>query len=475
MKQNEAVFSEMSGQLFYRKIGSRYIRDKIIMEKNYIDVQKGNENMLYSNLSINESGHLCMQNQDTVELAGKYGTPLYLMDENVIRNNLRMFRSNMKHSFGNQAEVFYASKALCFKQMYRILSEENICADAVSASEIYTALHAGFDPEKILFHGSAKTRDEIQYAIRNHIGYFAVDNAEELKRISQCAVHDNIIQKILIRVTPGIDPHTFEAVKTGKVDSKFGAAIETGQALQIVEEALRMPGIKVSGIHSHIGSQIFETEPYLKEADVLAEFLARVKSECGWECSILDIGGGFPVRYTEDDPSADIPKMLQETAEHMKQSFAEKNLKMPSIWIEPGRSAVAAAGITLYSVQSIKRIPGYRNYAAVDGGMTDNPRYALYRSLYTVLQADCAETEGNEPFTIAGRCCESGDKIAENIMLKDPKPDDILAVLCTGAYNYSMASNYNRVCRAPIVLIHNGIDHLCVRRETVEDIIACDL
>lgn len=431
--------------------------------------------MLYSNLSVNESGHLCMQNQDTVELAKKYGTPLYLMDENEIRSQLRMFRNAMKHSFDDQAEVYYASKALCFKKMYRILKEEKIYADAVSSSEIYTALQAGFNPENILFHGSAKTSDEIQYALRNRVGYFAVDNDEELKRISQCALNEHVMQKILIRVTPGIDPHTFEAVKTGKVDSKFGVAVETGQALQFIKEALKMQGVKVCGIHCHIGSEIFEAEPYLKEADVLTEFLAEVKRECEWECSVLDIGGGFPVRYTEEDPSVDIPDMINAIAKRLKKDIVQKDLKMPSVWIEPGRSAVAAAGITLYSVESIKRIPGYHSYAAVDGGMTDNPRFALYRSKYTVLQADHMNDEGDEPFVIAGRCCESGDKIAENVMLKDPKPDDILAVLTTGAYNYSMASNYNRVCRAPIVLIHDGIDQLCVRRETAADITACDL
>ena len=279
----------------------------------------------------------------------------------------------------------------------------------------------------------------------------------------------------MLRITPGIDPHTHKAISTGKVDSKFGSPIETGQADNIVSYALSLPNVKLEGFHCHIGSQIFDVKPFCDAADIMIGFIARVRERFGFVCRILNLGGGFGVRYTDQDPAIDYEGNIRLISEHIDRRCAEHYVDKPVILMEPGRSLVADAGLTLYQVGSVKRIPGFKNYVSIDGGMTDNPRYALYQSPYTALIANKAAQKADLFCTIAGRCCESGDLIQENVMLQTPERGDYLAVLVTGAYNYSMASNYNRIPRPPVVLLSGGRDRLAVRRETYEDLVRLDV
>lgn len=431
--------------------------------------------MLHSNLSINEQGHLTIGGVDTVSLAEKYGTPLYLLDEDRIRANARLYVQSIHTYFGEGSRPLYASKALSFRGIYQIVAEEHMGADIVSSGELYTALSAGFPAKDLFFHGNNKTDADIRYAIDSGVGYFIVDNAEELDAIDAYAAQRGIVQNILLRVTPGIDPHTFAAVNTGKVDCQFGVSIETGQAGGFVGKTLQKKHISLRGFHCHIGSQIFDQVPFCDAADIMIRFIAEMKETYGYVTEILNLGGGFGVRYVESDPEIDIPENIRLVASHVNARCAEYGVQRPAILMEPGRSIVANAGITLYTVGSVKTIDGYRNYVSIDGGMSDNPRYALYKSPYTVVLANRASEKVDFLCTIAGRCCESGALIQENVTLPRPTRGDILAVLVTGAYNYSMASNYNRICRPPIVILSHGKDRLAVRRETFADLTACDL
>ena len=432
--------------------------------------------MLHSNLSVNEQGHLTFAGVDTTLLAKKYGTPLFVMDEERIRNNMRTYIAAMNKYFGEGSRPLFASKSLCVKRVYEIAKEENMSIDIVSSGELYTARAAGFPLERAYFHGNNKTDADIAFALDCKLGYFVVDNKEELDEIQRQANERGLKQKILLRLSPGIDPHTHAKISTGSVDSKFGTAIETGQAEELVRYALSLSAIDLQGFHSHIGSQIFDCEPFCDAADIMLEFVAQMKQKLGFEAKCLNLGGGFGVRYVEDDPVIDIPKNIQNISQHVKECCARLNIDQPNILMEPGRSIVADAGITLYSVGSVKSITGYKNYVSVDGGMTDNPRYALYQSQYSILLANRANDEKDFTATVAGRCCESGDLIAEDVALAKPQRNDILAVLVTGAYNYAMSSNYNRIPRpAMIMLDKNGRDYLALRRETFEDVCSHDV
>ncbi len=433
--------------------------------------------MICKNLSINADGHLCFAGLDTVKIAKEYGSPLYLMDEDRIRERCRVYKEGMLEAFGENAKPLYASKAASFKQIYRIMREENMGIDVVSSGEIYTALAAGYDLKNAYFHSNNKTDEDIEFAISNGIGYFVVDNHEELFAIDKIAKSHNTRQKILLRLTPGIDPHTFEEVATGKVDSKFGSAIETGQAEEITVTALGCENIELAGFHCHIGSQMFDSQVFLDSADIMLTFIADMKNKYGYMAPELDLGGGYGVRYTENDPEIDIQENIRLVGKFVTDKCKELGIEMPAIRMEPGRSIVADAGLTLYTVGTIKQIPGYKNYVSVDGGMTDNPRFALYKSSYTVLIANRPENSA-ETFncSVVGRCCESGDIIQENVELaSDVKHGETLAVLTTGAYNYSMASNYNRIPRPPVVMIRNGEHYVAVKRESFEDICQNDL
>lgn len=432
--------------------------------------------MLHSNLGINEQGHLTFAGQDTVDLAKRFGTALYLLDEERIRANCRRYRKALSENFSADSLPLYASKALSFTGIYRIMAEEGMGVDAVSCGEIYTALKADFPAERIYFHGNNKTDEDIRYAIDHQVGCFIVDNAEELRAISAYAGQKGITQKILVRLTPGIDPHTFAAVNTGKIDSQFGQPIETGQAAAFIREVLVTEHVQLLGYHCHIGSQIFDWVPFRDAAEIVLRFSAQIRDSLGFCAQVLNLGGGFGVRYVEaDPPQPDVAAYISQLAQYMRSRCSELNLPLPTVLMEPGRSIVADAGLTLYTVGGVKTIEGYRSYVTVDGGMTDNPRYALYGSPYTVMLANRMNDKADFCCTVAGRCCESGALIQENVMLPRACRGDILAVAVTGAYNFSMASNYNRLCRPGIVMLKDGQANVVVRRQTFADLTACDL
>ena len=431
--------------------------------------------MLYNNLSVNEKGHLTIGGLDAVELASEYGTPLYVLDEDVIRANCRTYVNAMHECFGPDSAPLFASKALCFKGIYPVVQSEGMCVDVVSPGEIYTALAAGFPAEKMFFHGTNKTDADIEYGVRSGIGYFVVDNLNELPVLEMAAEAADIRQKVLLRLTCGLDPHPLAAINTGRVDSQFGVPIDTGQAEEFVREALSCEHIEVAGFHSHVGSQIFESDSFNRQAEILTKFAAEMKYAHGLNVRVLNIGGGFGVRYTEADPVIDIAARIREVADHLKAACERYGVTFETIYMEPGRSIIADAGVTLYQTGGCKEVKGYRNYVTVDGGMTDNPRYALYKSDYTVLNASKADQPADYECTIAGRCCESGDRIAEYIKIAKPDRGDIIAVLTTGAYNYSMASNYNRVPKPAMVMISEGGSRLVVRRESFEDMMRNEL
>ncbi len=431
--------------------------------------------MLYDNLAVNDAGHLTIAGLDAVELAKTYGTPLYVLDEDRVRQRCRTYVEAMSTYLPAGSKPLFASKALCFKGIYPVIASEGMGADVVSAGEAATALAAGFPASELFFHGSNKTDAEIAYGVEHGIGCFVVDNIDELEALGREASARGICQQVLLRVTVGLDPHTLAAINTGKVDSQFGVPIETGQALAFVQEALNTQGVEVIGFHSHIGSQIFDASSFCDQVDRLLVFACDVRRELGFVASTFNLGGGFAVPYVEDDPAVDIATNIGAIAEHLRNGCAAADYPTPRVLMEPGRSIVADAGVTLYTAGRIKTIEGYRSYVMVDGGMTDNPRYALYKSAYTVLNASHAEAPADFACTIAGRCCESGDRIAEDICIARPERGDVLAVLTTGAYNFAMSSNYNRVMRPALVMLSGGQARLAVRRQTVEDLLALEL
>lgn len=431
--------------------------------------------MICSNLEI-KNNVLFFGGRSTVELAEKYGSPIYVMDEPTIRKNCRTYVDAMHKYFGENAKPYYASKACSFKRMYSIVESEGMCVDVVSVGEIYTAKSAGFNMENVCFHSNSKNDFDIEFAIECGVGSFVVDNREELDALNEIAGKHGIKQRILFRVTPGIDTHTYEAVNTGKVDSKFGFPIETGDAMKITEYALTKDNIILEGFHCHVGSQLFESSVFIRSAEIMIKFIADVKSKTGFEAKVLDLGGGYGVRYVEADPTIDIEDNIRQVAEYVKAECENLGITYPEIHMEPGRSIVADAGITLYRVSNVKVIEGYKNYVAIDGGMTDNPRYALYESEYTVVTANKAEESTDFLCDLVGRCCESGDIIQPKVLFPNSiGRGDLVAVLTTGAYNYSMASNYNRVPRLPVVMLDGDNDYIAVKGETLEDIIRNDV
>ena len=431
--------------------------------------------MISNNLYI-KNNTLYFGGHSTVDLAEKYGSAIYVMDEQKIRENCRKYVNGMKKYFGDNAKPFYASKACSFKKIYNIVGSEGMGVDVVSVGEIYTALKSGYNMKNVCFHSNNKSDSDIKFALECGVGCFVVDNKEELDAINCFAGEMGIKQKILFRVTPGIDTHTYEAVNTGKVDSKFGFPIETGAAMEITKYALTKENIDLAGFHCHVGSQLFESSVFIRSAEIMLTFIADVKNTLGFEARELDLGGGYGVRYTENDPTIDIEDNIRQVAEYFKKKCEELNINEPFVSMEPGRSIVADAGITLYKVGNVKRIEGYKNYVAIDGGMTDNPRYALYESQYTVVAADKAEEECEFLCDLVGKCCESGDIIQPKVMLpKSIKRGDLVAVLTTGAYNFSMASNYNRIPRLPVIMVNGDESYVAVKGETLEDIISRDM
>ena len=431
--------------------------------------------MISDNIQRRADGVLTFAGHSVPALAEQYGTPLYLMDEARIRRNCRIYLDTFRECFGAQALPLFAGKAASYKQIYRIVNEEGLGIDAVSVGEIHTALQAGFPADRIFFHGDGKTDADIRYAVTHRVGYFIVDNPEELQQLAEEAALQGIVQKVLLRITPGIDPHTYKALTTGIVDVKFGVPLETGQALTFVHRALSYPSLSVLGLHCHIGSQVFDESVFEDSVDVMTGFMAKLKEDFGFETKMLNVGGGYGVRYVDTDKQIDIPARIRRVAARLKARAEELGLALPFFLMEPGRSIVADAGMTVYTVSSVKRIPGYKYYIVVDGSMADNPRYCLYGAQYTVLHAD-REAELYAVYDLAGRCCESGDIIQPAVKLpEDTHRGDHIAVCTTGAYNYSMASNYNRLTRPPVVMLTAEGSYLAVRRETVEDLCALDL
>ena len=427
------------------------------------------------NLTVNAAGRLTFAGADTVALAKKYGTPLYLLDEDMVRERMRLYRTAMAANFPAGSRPYYASKALCCKALCAWAHAEGLGLDAVSAGELCTALAAGVPAEDICFHGNAKTAGELRYALETGVGLIAADSQAELARIDELAAALGKRPRVLLRLTPGIDPHTFAAVNTGVVDVKFGVPIPTGQALAVTKAALTLRHIELAGFHCHIGSQIFDETPFLMEVDALTAFLHEFRRQTGYTAGVLDLGGGFAVPYEEGETAPDCEAMIRLAGRRLTDRCAGYGLPVPVVLMEPGRGITAAAGITLYTVQNVKTVPGGRTYVAVDGGMGDNPRYALYGARHSAVIADRADAPAACRVTVAGRCCESGDLLGEDVALQTPQPGDTLAMLVTGAYNYSMASNYNRVPRPPIAALRGGTDRLIVRRETLEDLLQYDL
>lgn len=431
--------------------------------------------MLYNDLSVNGKGHLAICGCDAEDLAAEFGTPLYVLDEDMIREKCRTYVDAMHEYFGPASAPLFASKSLCFKGIYPVVESEGMCVDVVSPGEIYTVLAAGFPAEKMFFHGTNKTDEDIAYGVESGIGYFVVDNLNEMAVLDRTAANRGVRQKVLLRLTCGLDPHTLEAINTGRVDSQFGVPIDTGQADDFVQAALACENIEVAGFHSHVGSQIFESDSFNRQVEILTEYAARVKEAYGLAVKVLNIGGGFGVRYTEKDPVIDIPARIKEVSEHLNAACEKYGVSFDAIFMEPGRSIVADAGTTLYTTGGVKEVKGYRNYVTVDGGMTDNPRFALYKSEYTVLNASRADVPADYECTVAGRCCESGDRIAENISIAKPERGDVIAVLTTGAYNYAMASNYNRVPKPAMIMIKEGTPRLVIKRESYADMMKNEL
>lgn len=429
-------------------------------------------------LKINSKGHLEIGGCDTVALAEQFGTPLYVFDEKYMRAMMRVYRDTIDKEYGGHGLVLYASKAFSCMAVYKIAAQENIGVDVVSGGELYTAVKAGFPAEKIYMHGNNKLPRELQFAVESGVGTIVLDAYDEADMLDELCAKSGRKQDVLIRINPGVEAHTHAFVQTARTDSKFGFSVSDGTAEKITSYILKKPNLNLKGYHCHIGSQIFEKQSFVLAAEKAMDFMAKIKKDTGFEADTLNIGGGFGIWYTDDDAKIDVngyAAYLEALISAVKAKSEELGLNRPYIVIEPGRSIVGEAGITLYTVGAIKDIPGIKKYVAIDGGMFDNPRYALYQSKYTVMLANRATEPCTEKVTIAGKCCESGDIIAVDVPLPKAERGDIAAVLSTGAYNYSMASNYNRNFIPPAVLVKDGRAEYIIKPQTYEDIVRNDV
>lgn len=429
---------------------------------------------LHGTSKINAQGHLEIGGVDTTDLKAQFGTPLYVVDEQLVRERCREYMEAFRAS-GLGFQVAYASKAFCVMAMCALAAEEGLSLDVVSDGELFTALQAGFPAERIHFHGNNKTLEEIEMALDAEIGCFVVDNFNELHLLQAVAADKNRKVNILLRVTPGVEAHTHEYISTGQTDSKFGFDIGNGTAFEAIELASKQSNLVLLGVHSHIGSQIFEVEGFQMAVQRVAEFAAAVYERINVAFKVVNLGGGFGIRYIDGDTPLEVSQYVKAITDAVKNHFAQIGYAVPEIWVEPGRSIVGEAGTTLYTVGTSKDIPGVRKYVAVDGGMTDNPRPALYESKYEAVLANRANEAAQETVSVAGKCCESGDMLIWDLDLPKVQIGDLLAVACTGAYNYSMASNYNRIRRPAVVFVKDGQGDVVVRRETYQDIIQNDL
>ncbi|MBQ9937964.1 MAG: diaminopimelate decarboxylase [Oscillospiraceae bacterium] len=427
------------------------------------------------NIDVNAKGNLTIGGIDCTELAEKYGTPLYVMDEDLLRKNCRRYKSALDNFCGGNGLVLYASKSFCCKAMCKIAAEEGFGLDVVSEGELFTALSANFPAERIVFHGNNKKYSELVFAVNSNIGAVVVDNLSELETLNGIAEAAGKNVGIMLRIKPGVDAHTHDFIMTGQIDSKFGFALETGEAFEAIKAALSCKHLTLKSLHCHIGSQIFEVDPYEYASAIMLGLMKKVKDELGTEIPGLNLGGGFGIKYTQNNTPVDYEKHIECVANAVKNECAKLGLNVPKLYFEPGRSISGPAGITLYTVGAVKEIPSIRTYVSIDGGMTDNPRYALYGAQYEISAVKNAASPRSKTVTVAGKCCESGDLIGKDMQLQEVKPGDLVAVFATGAYNYSMSSNYNRIPRPPVVMVSGGSSRVVVKGETLEDVIRNDL
>lgn len=421
---------------------------------------------------INKSGNIEIGGCDLVELAIEYKTPLYVIDE----KTLRQVCNDYKNAFSKYKKVnlMYASKALCTSAIIKIIQQEGFGFDVVSAGELYTVYNAGADMSKVLFNGSNKTEDELKLALKYNVGRISVDNFIELLKLNNLAKLENKFVDILLRITPGIECHTHDYIKTGNLNSKFGFDMsQIDEALDLINTNYK--NLILKGLHAHIGSQIFETQVYNDEVEILVKEVARIKQKYNIELNEINLGGGLGVKYTENDNPPSVYQIADTIINSLEKNCKKLNIELPDIYLEPGRSIISTAGITLYTVGSQKQIPDDKKYVAVDGGMADNPRPSLYQAEFTVQIANKPEEKFYEEVTIAGRYCESGDIIVKNIYLPKLENGDILCIYNTGSYNYSMASNYNRTQKPTMVLVNSGHSDMIIERETLDDLIRKDI
>ena len=421
----------------------------------------------------NTQGHLIIGGVDALELAKKFGTPLVVYDVQKIKRQFQAFQNAFKKEQINYA-ISYASKAFATIAIYQVINKLGGHIDVVSGGELFTALKAGFPAAKISFHGNNKTADELLMAVQNHVGVIILDNFTEIKLLKRILKQTNTRVQVMLRVTPGVSAHTHEYDQTGQEDSKFGFDIRSGQAEQAFLQVKANPQMELIGLHAHIGSQILAAEGFKLEVEKLMKLVNDWKQKYDYQPRVLNLGGGFGIRYTKQDDPVTAHTFIGQIMQTVKKCIQEDHLKMPAIWIEPGRSIVGEAGYNLYTIGARKEVPGLLPYVAVDGGMGDNIRPALYQAQYEAVLAEKPHAEPVETVRLAGRYCESGDIIINKLKIPKSKPGDVIAVLATGAYGYSMASNYNRVPRPAVVFAENGQAQVVVTRETYADLISHD-
>ena len=428
---------------------------------------------LFDGMTV-ENGELNISGVRVSELKAQYGTPLYVYDENMLVNQCRTFINNFKSSRFS-TEVLYASKAFSCLEVLRIASREGLGVDVVSLGEIHTAYKAGYDMRRAYFHGNNKTREELQYALEVGVGTIVVDNDYEYEMINEIVRESGNTVDVLLRINTGIDAHTHEYIKTAKDDSKFGYSVYDETIYYLIADINNQSNLNFVGFHSHIGSQIFEKTSFFEAVKVVMEFTKKVQERLGLTISVLNLGGGFGVYYTEEDRPFELAEFLREYIEVVERESDNFGLDLTKVVIEPGRSLTCNAGSTLYSVGGVKKTFAGREYVFVDGGMADNPRYALYKAKYEAMLANKMNQEADTTYTVAGKCCESGDMLVMDAKLPKAEQGDLLLVSSTGAYNYSMSSNYNRLPKLPVVFVKDGTSRLVVKGETLEDLIRQDI